>query len=808
MRDWIGTLGWELRLASRSLTRRPGFLAVTVLTLALAIGANTAVFSALRSVVLRPLAVPGADRLVMLRQDAPALPLLGAQLSVPEVLDLAAERSLFEGVAGWIGRSFNLTGVGDPDRILGVATVGPFFEVFQVNPVLGRLYRPEDSQGGNVQVAVLSHSFWRTAFGGDQSVIGRSIQLNEQAFEIIGVLPENLTYPRTGQVFVPYQIQERDRQPQGRGVWAVTAIGRLRPDVDPASLPARLADVSVQWHQRYGGYDPATGHQLTGQSFSRWLAGELRGFLVVLQAAVLFLLLIACANVGNLQLVRATERERELAVRAALGAGRWSIVRQLVLESGLIALGGGALGIALAAGAVALLRQLEIPELRALATLQVDRAVLAYSGLVTLAATALFGLLPAWRTGRPDLNGLIREGARGSAAGRFRLLRAGVVAQVALSFVLVLGAGALVRSLGRLLAIDPGFEAEHVTSFRVSLPTAAYPEAAQRIAAFDALAERVAGLPGVISLGYITDIPFGTGRNSSPFRIIGRPESAGGPQLHADMRFVHAGYFETMGIPLLSGRRFEPGDGAEAGDGPVPVVIDRRLAEEFFPGEDPIGRRVNQGPDGIIVGVVGSIKHGTLEEDAKATVYYPYRRMNWVTTLTGVIRTSGGPITLAQLQAEMAAVDSRLPVFDLRTMRDRIDGSLGPRRLGTTVLSGFGLTALLLALLGVYGVLSYSISQRTRELGIRLALGARPRQLVGAVTGSGLVLGGIGVATGLLLFAGANRLLQSLVYGVKVMDPVAIGAGIFLLGIGVLLASFLPARRIVRVDPTSALREE
>jgi putative ABC transport system permease protein len=274
------------------------------------------------------------------------------------------------------------------------------------------------------------------------------------------------------------------------------------------------------------------------------------------------------------------------------------------------------------------------------------------------------------------------------------------------------------------------------------------------------------------------------------------------------MRFVHAGYFETMGIPLLSGRQFEPGDGADAGDGPVPVVIDRRLAQQFFPGEDPVGQRINQGPDGIIVGVVGSIKHGTLEEESKATVYYPYRRMSWVNTLTGVIRTSGSPITLAQLQGEMAAVDPRLPVFDLRTMRDRIEGSLGPRKLGTTVLTGFGLTALLLALLGVYGVLSYSISQRTRELGIRLALGARPRELVSAVTGSGLVLGGIGVATGLLLFAGANRLLQSLVYGVKVMDPVAIGAGILLLGTGVLVASLLPARRIVRVDPTTALREE
>ncbi|HEX9893246.1 MAG TPA: ADOP family duplicated permease, partial [Gemmatimonadales bacterium] len=678
-------------------------------------------------------------------------------------------------------------------------------DLVQVQPALGRLYLPQDSDRGDARIAVLSHGFWQSAFGGDPAAIGRAIQLNNQTYEIIGVLPASMTYPRSGQIFIPYLIQERDRQPNARGRWAITAIGRLRADIPMGSLTARLSDVSARWHERFGGYDPASGHTLVGQPFVRWMAGELRGFLLVLQAAVVFLLLIACANVGNLQLVRATERERELAVRSALGAGSWSILRQLLLESGLLALAGGVAGVALATAAVALLRRVDVPELQALTGLRVDGGVLAYSALITLAATFLFGLLPAWRIRRPDLHGLLRQAGRGLTGGRLRLLRAGAVVQVALSVVLVLGAAALVRSLGRLLAIDPGFAVEHVTTFRLSLPSSSYPDAPRLIAAFDDITTRLRAMPGVSQVGYISEIPFGPGRNSSPFRVRGRPEAPGGSLMHADMRFVHDQYFEAMGIPLRRGRLFASSDNAETR---AAALIDQRLADEFFPGEDPIGQVINQGPDAVIVGVVGSVKHGALQEDDKATVYYSYRQMTWLTGLTGVIRTSGIPITLGQLQSVVSGFDPDLPVFDVRTMQDRLNGSLGPRRVGTTVLAGFGLAALLLALLGVYGVLSYSISRRTQELGIRLALGALPGALVRSVTGTGLALGGIGLVVGIAGFAAANRLLGSLVYGVRVIDPVTIAAGIGILGVGVLLASVIPARRVVRVDPTQALREE
>lgn len=801
----IDSLGWDLKLAARALTRRPAFGAVAASTLALTIGANTAVFSALRSVVLRPLAVAEPGRLMVIRQDAPALPLFGAQLSVPEVLDLNQERSLFQAVAGWTGRSFNLTGQGDPDRILGVATIGPFFEVFRVNPLLGRFYRPEASEGGDTRVAVVSHAFWRSTLGGDPAILGRHLELNGETYEIIGVLPAEMSYPSTGQVFVPYQIQERDRQPVGRGIWGITAIGRLQDGVPVESFGPRLGAISRQWHERYGGYDPATGHTLVGQPFVRWLAGELRGMLLALQAAVVVLLLIACANVGNLQLVRVTERERELAVRSALGAGGRSLVRQLLLESGLVALAGGVAGLALARAATGLLRRMDVPELRALSTVRVDGPVALYSAGVVIAAMLLFGLLPAWRARRPDLQSLIREGGRGPAGARFRLLRAGAVAQIALSLILVLGAASLVRSLGRLLAIEPGFHPEQVTTFRLSLPFTTYPEQPGRIATFDAVAQRLRALPGVLEVGFISDIPFGPGRNSSPFRIIGRAPDPGGAVMHADQRFVHHRYFQAMGIPLRRGRLFQPGDTRGT---PFVAVIDQRLADQFFPGEDPVGQRLNQGPDAEIVGVVGSIKHGSLEEEDKATVYYHYRQMGWATALTAVVRTSGPPLTRNQLQAAVAAAEPRLPVFDVRSMQDRIDDVLGPRRLGTAVLSGFGLSALLLALLGVYGVLSYSVSRRAQELGIRLALGARPAALVRSVTASAMILGALGVGLGLMGFGAANRMLDSLVYGVRVFDPVTLLAGIGLLGAGVVLASLIPARRVVRTDPAQVLRQE
>ncbi len=808
LKESVETIAWEVKLAARSLGRRPLFLAVTTATLALAIAANTTVYSALRSVVLRPLHLPDVDRLVVVRQDVPALPVLDADLSILDVMDLNQEPGLFHSAAGWAGRSFNLTGLGDPNRIMGVATVGPFFDVFRLAPALGRFYRPDDSEHGDGRVAVLSHGFWLAAFGGDSAALGSRIQLDDQSYEIIGVLPASMTYPRTGQLFIPHRIQERERGPNGRGFWFMTVIARLHDGVPMGALSARLNDLSLRWHARFGGFDPASGHRLVGQPLIRRIAGELRDFLLVLQAAVVLLLLIACANIGNLHLVRSTERGRELAVRSALGAGSGSIVRHLLLESALVAFCGGVAGVALAGIAIGLLRRLDMPELRALAGIEMDGSVLVYSIAITLAGTLLFGLLPAWRMRRPDLGGLIRESGRGGASGGrygLKLLRAGAVAQVALSLVLVLGAAALVRSLSRLLAIEPGFGVEHVTTFRLSLPYGSYPEAPRRVATFDDLTARLLAVPGVTHVGYVNDIPFGDDRNSSPFRVRGRPEVSGAPQMHADMRFVHDRYFDAMGIPLQRGRVFQPSDQS----GTVAVaVIDQRLADEFFPGEDPLGQTINQGPDALIVGVVGSVKHGTLVEADKATIYYSFRQMSWINTLTAVVRTTGVPLTLNQLQAVVSQVDPRLPVFEVRTMQDRVRESLGPRRLGTVVLTGFGSVSLLLALLGVYGVLSYHVSRQTQELGIRLALGARPATLVSAVTARGLALGGLGLLIGLAGYGVATRLLGSLTYGVSVLDPRTIGFGALVLGAGVAAASFLPARRVVRVDPTEALRQE
>ncbi len=804
--EWLDAVGRDVRFGLRALRKSPGFTAVAVLTLALGIGANTAIFSAVNRVLLHPLDVPYLDRLFVVQQNMPGLKLIGGQLTPSQAEEFAARTDLFELFAGVSGTSFNLTGSGEPQRLAGVRTMGRFFDLFSLSPAVGRFYHAEDSRNGNTRLAVLSNGFWQNWAGGDPGVVGRPIELNGETYQVIGVLPAGFRYRQNAQVFVPLEITPRMRQ---QGPWMITALGRLKPGVTPVQLGARLERITSEWQAVPGKAPPPEFHfSLSSKSLVDLQAGELKPLLVLLMAAVSLVLLIACANVANLQLVRAAGRSKELAVRAAMGAGRWPIMRQLIVENGILAVAGGTFGLLLGFLAIRSLRSVQAVDFPALRDLHLDPPVLAFTAAVTMLAVLFFGIAPTIRAARTDVHGVLRDAARGSSAGsgRNRLLRASAAAQVAFSLMLLLGAGLLIRSLALLLATDPGFKPTRVVTFQVTLPPATYQHAPQKVDFFDQLTARLAALPGVETAGAISDLPFGDGRNSSPFTIEGKPVAPGDPERHADMRFVQGDYFKTLGIPLIRGRSFGPEDR----DGsPWVSVIDRSLAQQYFGSEDPVGRSINQGPTSTIIGVVGAIKHGDLTEADKPTIYYTYRQAPWYSGLYLTLRTSQLPgVVVSQARAAVAQLDRSLPVYDVRLMQERVDESLGARRLAMMVLLGFAVLALLLALLGVYGVLSYGTSRRTHELGIRLALGAAPGAVVRMVLGGGLLLTGVGLLVGLAGFLALARFLSSILYGVGPRDPLTILVGVSVLAAGAVVAAWVPARRAARVDPVEALREE
>jgi predicted permease len=798
----------DLRFGVRALRRRPGFTAAAVLTLALGIGANAAIFGAVDAVLLRPLPRPALDRLVAIREDLPGLKLFGYELSPAEAMDLAARKDLFEAVGAHQSVGLNLIGGdGEPLRVLAARTLGSWFDLIGARPGLGRLYRPEDSENGNHLVVVLGDELWRARFGADSSVIGTSIDLSGVRYQVIGVLAPGPRYPRTADLFSPFRYDDQWRQPNRRGTLIMDVLARYHEGIGAPALAGALSGEARAWVEKQGGtYEPERSQRLHGVPFERYYAGELHLVLLLLLGAVGLVLLLASANVANLQLVRAAERTRELAVRSALGAGRWPIARQLLAESTMLALAGGAMGLFLGYLATAALRGPGSITHPALGDVRLDTPVLLFTLAVTTLAAVLSGLLPALRASRADPQSLLRASGGRGATGRFRLLHASVVTQLAVSLVLLLGAGMLLKSLGRLLASSPGFEAGRVTAMQVNLAALAYPYGEKRIGFFDRLLEGVSAIPGVQAAGLTAMAPFSGTTNSSPFRIADKPVGPNDPQPHANMWFVHGDYFRAMGIPLVQGRTFGAEDGFQRSGA---LIVDERLATEYFPGESPVGRVINQGPDGTIVGVVGTVKHGALTETDKAAVYWAFPQMPIATGMTLVVRSSLPTAAIAGRVREVVRnIDPAVPVSGVRPLSEMVERSLGPRKLAMAVLSGFALLAVVLALVGVYAVLSYTTKQRRRELGIRHALGAAPGSLVGLVLRRELVHTAIGLALGVAAFLAVGRLLGAMMYGVGPRDPTTILGGVALLGLGAGIAAFLPARRAAHADPLETLREE
>jgi len=807
--DRAAAVADDARYALRGMLRRPLHASIVVATLALAIGANTAIFTLVDRVLMHPLPTPGLDKLVVIQEDLLGLNLRDSQLAPGETYDLMQRKDLFSAVAGLAGGSANLTGQGDPQRVAMQRTLGDFFGVFAERPLLGRVYRSEDSAPGAPHVVVATFAFWRQVLGADPQAIGRSLELNDTRYELIGVLPPDFQYPRSAQLYTPFTLDPVWLTQDRRSSQFITVVARPRDQLAPERLTSALALEVSGWLKQYGQqYDPRH-FDLHARSFVRYLAGDLRPVLLALMGAVVLVLLIACANVGSLQLVLAARRAREIAVRAALGAGRATIVRWLLVESLVLALLGGVLGVGIGAFILRLVSRLNASQYRLLAGAHLDSRVLFFSAAVALSAALLVGVVPALRASRVDLNDVLKDSGRGSSLtlSRHRFLQGSVVVQVALTLMLLLASALTVRSLTRVLEIDPGFRAESVMTMQITLPRTRYATNAASAAFYTALVDRLKATPGFASTGLVAFLPFSGGTDSSPFDIPGRPPAPNEPARHANTQVVAGDYFRTMGIPLLRGRTFEPAD-AQREDLEA-VIVDEYLARSFFPNEDPIGKAITHNNHATIVGVVASVPQEYLGQEPHPMIYHYMPRNPWYGGATAVIRSTLPNATVAAMgRSAVHDIDPRLPVFDVKSMPERVSASLTPRRLAMYVLLGFAALSLALAVLGIYGIISYSTAQRTQEIGIRVALGANPGDVTRLVLGGAMTLAAIGVASGALLFLGIGQVLGSVLYGIGPRDPLTIAGCVLLLSFVAFVASYVPARRASRVDTLVAMRTE
>ena len=797
----------DLRYAFRTLRKAPGFSAVAIATLALGIGANTAIFSVVDAVVLRPLPYREPQSLVMLWERRPDRDHVVA--SDPDFRDWRDRNRSFAAMAAYSDWTLNLTGVGTPERVESAVVSSSFFRVLGLAPEIGRDFLPEEDVVGHGGVAVLGHDFFVRRFGGDRAILGRKITLDGKAFTVIGVAPAGIRLPSlsaTTGIFVPLS---NGIGFENRGGHYLSVVARRKPGI---SLPAARADLSSVARTLQRLY-PATNahHAIDAFPLSAEIAGGSRSALFMLLGAVFLLLMIASVNVANMLLSRATARRREIAVRAAIGAGRGRIVAQLLAESVVLAGIGGAFGLALAEGGVALIRAFGPGDIPRLDQVEIDGTALGYALAVSVVTGLLFGLAPALHAVRGRLSESLKHGdprATGSdgRAGRFL-----VAAEFALSVMLLLGAGLMLKSFWRLRAVDPGFRTAGVLTAELDFPESRYPRG-RDIAAFgDRLLARLRALPGVLNAGALSNLPLrGDRRMNLSFVVEGRPVERPNPQL-AVYASATPGFFAAAGLPVLRGRDFRESDTRTS---PKVAVVNRRLAETVFPGQDPIGRRLSLEDEpkpedwATIVGVVGDVRSDTLASAAPNQLYMPYTQ-NAQSGMAVVLRTAGDPrAAAADLRRAVAAVDPEEAVYGVLTMDDIVDAASGQPRFRALLTAIFAGIALLLAAIGIYGVLAYSVARRAHEIGIRIALGAARRDVLRLVVGRGMVLAVAGIAVGLAAGAAAGRLLGGLLYGVAPGDAatfLAVPAVLMSVALGACLA---PAFRALRVDPAVALREE
>jgi putative ABC transport system permease protein len=798
----------DLRYAARMMLKQPLFTGVALVALALGIGANTAIFTVVNSVLLRPLPYADPDHLVWVWDTQPQL--AAAPASLPDFLDWKDQNQSFEHMAAFLsGNMFVDNGNGTQNTRVGLVTPD-FFSLFRVTPLLGRTFSEEETQPGRFRVAVLSQAMWQRRFGSDPGVIGQSMELSGAAYTIVGVIPSGFGYPDGAEVWRPLPI---DTKQLNRGPHYLSVVGRLRPDVSLAQAQADMSAIAARLAEAYP--EKIAGHGIKLQLLADYVVGDIKPALLVILAAVGFVLLIACANVANLLLSRAAARENEVAIRTALGASRSRIVRQLLTEGVLLAAAGGAAGLLVAVWGVDSLVTLAPDAIPRVHEIGIDARVAAFTMLISLLTGIVFGLAPALQLSKPDLSDGLKESGRTTAGVyRSRLRSVLVVSEIALSLVLLVGAGLMIRSFAKLNAINPGFNPANLLTMGVTLLPAKYPDDAQVAAFYSQIFERLVTAPGVKAAGAISDLPLSGSSTSDYFTIEGRPAIPKAEQPLTECRTVTPHYFEAMGIPLLLGRDFADTDTRNA---PNVVVINEAFANKHFADENPIGQRIKlQGQfrdPPMIIGVVGDVHDFGLDEQPTPEAYFPYLQNplneTYNRSMILVARTQSDPAALASsLRSELLSLDKGLPVYSLKPMTEYLRDSFSRRRFNMVLLSVFGAVALLLAAVGIYGVISYTVAQRTHEIGIRVAIGAQSQDILRLVIGQAMLLTFIGVAGGIAAALVLTRLMKSLLFEVSTTDLgtfVVISA--VLTGVA-LVACFVPARRATKVDPMIALRYE
>lgn len=812
----LDDLRQDLAYGVRGLRRGPGFAAVAVITLGVGIGASTAVFSVVDGVLLEPLPYPEPQELVTIQGrflpesgfDFPYFP-----LSPPEYRDYRQQARSMADVGAYSTIGVTLTGPeGDPQRVQGALVTANLFDVLGVEPILGRSFAADEDVPNGPAVVVLGHALWRSRYGGDPAIVGRSILANGAPAEVIGVMPPGFAYPAESQQIWGTLGLDPASQTNRSSHW-LFATGRLAAGVGLAEAEAEMETLMAAWKAEFPSVH--TGHFLILRSLEDQVVGEARPMLLVLLGGVGFVLLVVCANVANLLMARGEARTRELAVRGALGAGRWRLGRQLLTESVILALVGGAVGVGLAWLGVGGLVALGADSIPRAALVQVDGDVLAFCAGVSLLTAVLFGIAPAVQGGRADPGAVLREGGRAGTGGRSRTrFRRGLVAvEVALAVLLVAGAGLLLRSFAELLRVDPGFRAEGVLVAQISLPSTDYPDLPAVAAFHGRLQERLAALPGVRSVSAAGDLPLLETPPNVDFEIDGLPPVAPGqPARSGDLVFALPGYTEALGIRMVEGRFLEPTDHRDA---PPVAVVNRTAAELYWPDRSPLGARIRMsssepGPWHTVVGVVEDVLFASLDATPRQAWYLPVSQAPWsARTLYYVVATSGDPARLAPaVRGAIWELDERLPLIRLEPLERVVAASLSRPRFVATLLTGFAAIALLLGAIGIYGVMAFSVAQRARELGIRMVLGARRGQTAWLVVRQGLGLALAGLLLGVPAALGLTRLLGGLLYGVSPTDPLTFGAAALALLAAASLACWLPARRAVRLDPAESLRLE
>ncbi len=795
----------------RRLAKAPGFTAVAVLTLALGIGANTAIFSVVNGVLLKPLPFAQPDRLVGIFHVFEGR---RTTMSGPNFLDLKKQSQTLVDAAAFSRVRMILTGQGEPVRLDGANVTGSFFDLLGARPLWGRTFREDDSLAGKPKIVVLSYGLWRQRFGGRADVIGKKIMLDGVATEVVGVMPAGFAYPAGRVMWTPVEYTTNFTTTQ-RGAWYLSAIGRARPGVPIAQVSAEVQTIGRQLATKFPDHNEGVG--FNALPLLEAMVGDIRRAVLVLLGAVGFVLLIACVNVANLLLARAAARESEMAVRTALGAGRGRLVRQLLTESVMLGLLGAGFGLLFAVWGVEILIDMQPQGIPRLEDVRVDRMVILFAvGLAALTGL-VFGLVPALQSTRAAVAGTLKEAGRGALTSRSgsRVRSALVIAEMALAVMLLTGAGLLIRSFTRLAAVDPGFRVEQALTFELSLPDSRYEREPQQVLFFEQLLPRLKSIPGVRSTGGVLSLPLDGSNFVLNFEVAGRPPVSPALQPAMQVRVATADYFSTIGIPLKRGRMFTDQDREGA---PPVVLITEAAVKQYFPNQEPIGKKITLGwghgpgtprAGGEVVGIIGDVKDAGLNEADPPQIYLPYRQ--WpVQGMAVVLKTSVPPASVADaVRGEVHAVDPLLPIANVRTLEQVLARSISQPRFYMTLLAIFAGVALVLAAIGIFGVLSYAVVQRTREIGIRMALGARERSVVGLVVGQALVLAVAGVALGsIFAWILSTSMMSGLLFSTDPRDLITFSAVAVTLTVVALVAAYVPARRATRVDPIVALRAE